>query len=78
LGPQLVRLGGLSAVDELPASEPRLAGAVRDAYGLSNEPDLEKLEELAESWRPYRMWVCVSLRRTAGDGARMMHTRATD
>jgi DNA-3-methyladenine glycosylase II len=77
-GSQLVRLRALSAVDELPASEPRLAAAVRDAYGLSKEPDLEKLEELAESWRPYRMWVCVCLRRTAGDGARMMHSRATD
>jgi DNA-3-methyladenine glycosylase II len=77
-GSQLVRLRALSAVDELPASEPRLAGAVRDAYGLGKDPDFEKLEELAESWRPYRMWVCVCLRRTAGDGARMMHTRATD
>ena len=77
-GSQLVRLRALSAVDELPASEPRLAGAVRDAYGLGHEPDLEKLQDLAESWRPYRMWVCVCLRRTAGDGARMMHTRATD
>jgi DNA-3-methyladenine glycosylase II len=76
-GSQLVRLRALSAVDELPGSEPRLARAIRDAYGLSREPDLEKLEELAESWRPYRMWVCVCLRRTAGDGAGMMHSRAS-
>jgi DNA-3-methyladenine glycosylase II len=76
-GSQLVRLRALSAVDELPGNEPRLAGAVRAAYGLSREPDAKKLEELAESWRPYRMWVCVCLRRAAGDGAVMMHSRAT-
>jgi DNA-3-methyladenine glycosylase II len=76
-GSQLVRLRALSAVDELPGNEPRLAGAVRAAYGLSREPDAKQLEELAESWRPYRMWVCVCLRRTAGDGAGMMHSRAT-
>jgi DNA-3-methyladenine glycosylase II len=76
-GSQLVRLRALSAVDELPTHEPRLAGAIRDAYGLEREPNLEKLEELAEAWRPYRMWVCVCLRRTAGEGAGMMHSRAS-
>jgi DNA-3-methyladenine glycosylase II len=76
-GSQLVRLRALSAVDELPTSEPRLAGAIREAYGLGREPDLEKLEELAESWRPYRMWVCVCLRRTLAGGAGMMHSRAS-
>jgi DNA-3-methyladenine glycosylase II len=76
-GSQLIRLRALSAVDELPTNEPRLAGAIRDAYGLAREPDLDKLEELAESWRPYRMWVCVCLRRTATDGAGMSHSRAT-
>ena len=76
-GAQLVRLRALSAVDELPTKEPRLAGAIRDAYWLSREPDVEKLEELAESWRPYRMWVCVCLRRTLDGGAGMMHSRAS-
>jgi DNA-3-methyladenine glycosylase II len=75
-GSQLVRLRALSAVDELPTREPRLAGAIRDAYGLGREPDQEKLEELAESWRPYRMWVCVCLRRSLADGSGMMHSRA--
>jgi DNA-3-methyladenine glycosylase II len=72
-GSQLVRLRALSAVDELPTREPRLAGAIRAAYGLDREPDLARLEELAESWRPYRMWVCVCLRRTLTDGADMTH-----
>jgi len=76
-GSQLIRLRALSAVYELPTNEPRLAGAIRDAYGLSKEPDLEKLEQLAESWRPYRMWVCVCLRRTVAGGAGMMHSRAS-
>jgi DNA-3-methyladenine glycosylase II len=76
-GSQLIRLRALSAVDELPTNEPRLAGAIRDAYGLAEEPDLEKLEQLAESWSPYRMWVCVCLRRTVSGGGGMMHSGAT-
>jgi DNA-3-methyladenine glycosylase II len=76
-GSQLVRLRALSAVDELPTNEPRLAGAIRDAYGLSSDPDLAKLEQLAENWSPYRMWVCVCLRRTVSGGAGMMHSSAT-
>ena len=75
-GSQLVRLRALSAVDELPTAEPRLLGAVRTAYGLPREPDVAKLEELAEKWRPYRMWVAVCLRRTLAGGAGMMHSRA--
>ena len=76
-GSQLVRLRALSAVDELPTREPRLLGAIRDAYGRSREPDLDELEELATKWRPYRMWVCVSLRRTLAAGSSMTHSRAT-
>jgi DNA-3-methyladenine glycosylase II len=76
-GSQLIRLRALSAVDELPTSEPRLAAAIRDAYGLVREPDFEKLQELAERWRPYRMWVCVCLRRSVTGGAGMTHSRAS-
>src|SRR5438132_1939341 len=75
-GSQLVRLRALSAVDELPTAEPRLLSAVRAEYGLSREPDLKQLEEIAEFWRPYRMWVAVCLRRTLSGGAGMMHSRA--
>jgi DNA-3-methyladenine glycosylase II len=75
-GSQLIRLRALSAVDELPTREPRLLGAVQTAYGLPHEPDIAKLEELAEAWRPYRMWVCVNLRRTLAGGAGMTHSRA--
>ena len=55
-GAQLIRLRALSAVDELPTKEPRLMTAVTEAYGLRKEPELDELEQLAEAWRPYRMW----------------------
>jgi len=38
--------------------------------------DVADLERLAEAWRPYRMWICVCLRRMGGEGAGMMHSRA--
>src|SRR2546428_11548759 len=75
-GSHLVRLRALSAVDELPTREPRLMGAIRTEYGLDAEPDLDQLEKLAESWRPYRMWVAVCLRRTLTGGGGMMDSRA--
>jgi DNA-3-methyladenine glycosylase II len=75
-GSQLVRLRALSAVDELPTVEPRLLEAVRAAYGLRDAPGIPQLTELAEPWRPYRMWVAVCLRRTLAGGAGMMHSRA--
>jgi len=76
-GSELVRLRALSAADELPSQERRLMGAVRTEYGLPNEPDQVTLERLAEKWSPYRMWVCVCLRRTLEGGAGMMHSRAS-
>ena len=76
-GSELVRLRALSAVDELPTQERRLMGALRSAYGLATEPDQAMLERLGEKWSPYRMWVCVCLRRTLEGGAGMTHSRAT-
>jgi len=75
-GSQLVRLRALSAVDELPTSERRLLGAVREQYGLTHDPDVAELERIAEKWRPYRMWMAVCLRRTLAGGAGMTHSRA--
>jgi DNA-3-methyladenine glycosylase II len=75
-GSEFVRLRALSAVDELPTQEPRLLGALRTEYGLAHEPDGKTLEKLAEKWSPYRMWVCVCLRRTLESGAGMAHSRA--
>jgi DNA-3-methyladenine glycosylase II len=76
-GAQLIRLRALSAVDEMPTTERPLLAALREAYGLEREPDMATLEGLSEAWRPYRMWVCVCLRRSGGEGAGMMHSRAS-
>jgi DNA-3-methyladenine glycosylase II len=73
---QLVRLRALSAVDELPTREPRLLEAVRTGYGLRATPDIEHLAQIAEGWRPYRMWVAVSFRRSMAGDAGMTHSRA--
>ena len=75
-GSQLIRLRALSAVDELPTQEPRLMAAIRDAYRLGEEPDVKRLEAMAEKWRPYRMWVAVCFRRSVAGGAGMVHSRA--
>jgi DNA-3-methyladenine glycosylase II len=75
-GSELVRLRALGAVDELPSQERRLMSAIRTEYGLASEPDQEVLERLAAKWSPYRMWVCVCLRRTLEGGAGMTHSRA--
>lgn len=77
-GSQLVRLRALSAVDELPTAEPRLLDAVRMMYGLARTPEMSELATIAEKWRPYRMWVAVSLRRTLSGGAGMTHSRAAE
>ena len=77
-GSELIRLRALSAVDELPSQERRLMGAIRTEYGLVTEPDQKKLEHLAEKWSPYRMWVCVCLRRTLEGGAGMTQSRASE
>ena len=73
---QLVRLRALSAVDEVPNPEPRLLDAVRTMYSLPHDPDPAELVRIADGWRPYRMWVAVSLRRSQGGGAGMTHSRA--
>jgi DNA-3-methyladenine glycosylase II len=75
-GSQLVRLRALSAVDELPTSEPRLLDAVRTGYGLRNTPGIEELAKIGEGWRPYRMWVAVSFRRSTAGGVGMTHSSA--
>lgn len=35
--------------------------AVAQAYGLRSAPDQKTLEQIAEAWRPYRMWTVVLL-----------------
>ncbi|HEX2873477.1 MAG TPA: hypothetical protein VHP33_19595 [Polyangiaceae bacterium] len=53
---------GAALRDAVPTVEPRLLHGLATAYGLA-APSVEKLQELAEGWRPFRMWVCVLLAR---------------
>lgn len=59
---ELVLLRGAGEQDHLPTNEPRLGRAAARAYGLDEPPAAEELEEIAESWRPYRTWVTLHLR----------------
>jgi DNA-3-methyladenine glycosylase II len=58
----LILLRGAGDPDAVAYHEPRLALAVRDAYGLPGPATPEQLTEISESWRPYRTWVTVLLR----------------
>lgn len=57
---------GAALRDAVPTVEPRLLHGLADAYGLAS-PTPEKLLQLAEGWRPFRMWVCVLLARHLGN-----------
>jgi DNA-3-methyladenine glycosylase II len=65
----LILLRGAGAPDALPIQEPRVLQGLALAYGLEGEPTYKRLGQLAESWRPYRTWVCVLLRRFLEDSA---------
>jgi DNA-3-methyladenine glycosylase II len=58
----LVLLRGASDPDGVAYSEPRLALAVADAYGLPGPATPEQIAEISENWRPYRTWVTLLLR----------------
>lgn len=53
---------GAALRDAVPTVEPRLLHGLADAYGIAT-PSPVKLLQLAERWRPFRMWVCVLLAR---------------
>jgi DNA-3-methyladenine glycosylase II len=58
----LILLRGAGDPDAVSYHEPRLALAVRDAYGLPGPATPEQLTEISENWRPYRTWVILLLR----------------
>jgi DNA-3-methyladenine glycosylase II len=58
----LILLRGAGDPDAVAYREPRLALAVRDAYGLPGPATPEQLTEISEAWRPYRAWVTLLLR----------------
>lgn len=56
---ELILVRGVGDPDLLPRHERRLARAVRAAYDLPEDADLQPV---AEAWRPYRAWVALLLR----------------
>lgn len=61
-GAELILLRSVATVDREPTTEPRLAKAVRRAYGLPADPGPDQLAEIARGWAPFRTWVAVLLR----------------
>ena len=58
---QLILIRGAGSQDLLPTAESRLRRAVALAYGIE-APTQERLEVIAESWRPFRSWIAFLLR----------------
>ncbi len=53
---------GAALPDALPTVEPRVLHGYADAAGV-DVPSEAEFENVADSWRPFRMWVCVLLSR---------------
>jgi DNA-3-methyladenine glycosylase II len=53
---------GAAPVDGLPTVEPRVLHGLAHAAGI-DVPSADRFAAIAESWRPFRMWVCVLLSR---------------
>jgi DNA-3-methyladenine glycosylase II len=62
----LVLLRSTGVTDALTLAEPRLPRYLQHYYGLSDVPDAEAIQRIAEPWRPFRTWAAV-LFRVAGD-----------
>jgi 3-methyladenine DNA glycosylase/8-oxoguanine DNA glycosylase len=48
----------LGRADVLPVHDYGIRKAMRDAYGLKELPDPERMRRIAEGWRPYRTVAC--------------------
>lgn len=53
---------GAAPRDGLPTTEPRVLHGLAHAAG-TEVPSPERFVAIAESWRPFRMWVCILLSR---------------
>jgi DNA-3-methyladenine glycosylase II len=62
----LIVIRALGHADVLPAGEAHARAAVEELYGIDHELTAAELEQLAESWRPFRTWVMVSARALGG------------
>jgi DNA-3-methyladenine glycosylase II len=63
---ELILIRGAGSPDVLPTAELRLRRAVARAYGIE-EPAQERVEAIAEAWRPFRSWVAFLLRVSLAD-----------
>jgi DNA-3-methyladenine glycosylase II len=61
---EAVWLRGCGIVDELPSQDAVGPHAIGPLYGRGSL-DRETFEQLAEAWRPFRMWAAVLLRFSA-------------
>jgi DNA-3-methyladenine glycosylase II len=53
---------GAAIEDGLPTAEPRVLHGAASAYRIA-VPSAPAFEQMAEAWRPFRMWVCILLSR---------------
>ena len=58
-----ILLRGCGVADALPMGDDISRAAVQWAYGLEELPDDASWSQIAESWRPFRMWATVPLHR---------------
>ncbi|WP_034609741.1 DNA-3-methyladenine glycosylase [Cellulomonas sp. URHD0024] len=63
---ELVLVRALGHTDVLPVNEPMVRGAAALALGEAQPLEPDRLAQVAEAWRPWRTWVGVALRATAG------------
>jgi DNA-3-methyladenine glycosylase II len=56
---ELILIRGVGNADAVPAHDTRLNEAIRAAYNTSDEA---AIQQITESWRPYRAWVALLLR----------------
>lgn len=59
---ELILVRGAGEPDHFPEHERRLQEAMRRAYALPDDADLDALRDRADAWRPFRSWVSVLLR----------------
>ena len=53
---------GVAPIDALPLGEPRVLHGVAHTYGIAKPTDAT-YAEIAEAWRPFRMWVAILMMR---------------
>lgn len=58
----LITIRSVGFTDVLPVDEPRLLELVGLHYRVDGPVSREQLDEIAESWRPYRTWASVLIR----------------